>query len=97
MADGAKIVVKLVDQRNSRGDIQPGDLFVRDPVEVLDERTKAVSMRRDDHAFPGADCGRDVALPVRQEPCHGVPEAFRQGELPAAETGIPGIPRRRGG
>jgi len=39
-----KIRIKLVNQRNARRDIESNNFFIRDFVQILDERPKAVAM-----------------------------------------------------
>ena len=46
-----EIRVKLVNQRNSRGDIEFNNFFVRDLVQILDECPKAVAMCNDEKPF----------------------------------------------
>ena len=54
MSDRFQIVVQLIDQRYARGDVQLDNLFVRDIVQVLHQRSQAVTMGGDDHLPAGS-------------------------------------------
>src|SRR5690606_41668138 len=53
-------------QRLAGGNVQVNDVVVGDVVEVLDEGPQAVAVRRDQHAAPRTDGGRDGFVPERQ-------------------------------
>ena len=46
-----EIRIKLVNQRNTRRDIESNNFFVRDMVQILDECPKSVAMCNDEKPF----------------------------------------------
>lgn len=46
MPDGLKLLVKLVDQWNSRGDVKIYNVGIRNVVEILDKGTEAIPVGR---------------------------------------------------
>ena len=46
-----EIRIKLVNQRNTRRDMEFNNFFVRDLVQILDEGPKAVAMCNDEKPF----------------------------------------------
>ena len=59
---------QLVGQRRASWDVQPGDVRVGDPLQLLDQRAQRVAVRGHQHALPGAQVRDDRVVPVRQQP-----------------------------
>ena len=78
------------------GMLQLDDVGVGDVVEILDERSQAVAVRGDEHAPAGPDGGAIGAVPVRQEPRHGVLERLGQGQFAWRQRGVTWIARSDG-
>ena len=60
----------------------------RNAVEVLDQRADRIAVRRDHHAFAGADGRRHGLVPERQDARHRVLQAFRERHFLGLETGV---------
>ncbi len=71
--------VQLVHQRRAGGDVQLDDVLVRHVVQVLDQGTDRVAVRRDDDSSAGLHGRRDAASPVRQKARDGVLQALGGG------------------
>ena len=52
-----QVGIELVDKRNARRNVQSHDGIVRNVVEILHERSKAVPVRGNQHSLAGADGG----------------------------------------
>src|SRR5690606_756205 len=76
LGDRDEVLVELVEQRDARRDVEPGDVLVGDAVEVLDERAQRVAVRGDEHGLAGLEVRDDLALPVRQGALEHVLEAL---------------------
>ena len=62
MRDGLHVIVKLIDQGDGRGDVELGDVLLRDAIEVHDEGAEAVAVGGDQQLLP--------ALDLRVVSCH---------------------------
>ena len=67
-----QVVVELIDERDTRRNIQLDDLSVRQIVQILHQRAEAVSVRGDEDVFPGLDIRGDRRLPVRNKACDSI-------------------------
>src|SRR5436190_1066630 len=73
-----QIVVEVVDAGDAGGDVEGGDVLVRDALEVLDERPQAVAVGHDEHPSAGPEVGDDGVVPVREHPQDDVPQTLRR-------------------
>jgi len=97
---------ELVQQRDSGGDLQPGDLVVWYPLQVLDQGPQRVAVRDDQHAAAGQQIRNDRVVPVRQQPRGDVAQGFaarlhlwrKHGVAGIVQLELPGFrgERRRG-
>src|SRR5881409_1004219 len=87
-------VVQLVDEGNSRRDVQLDDRRFRDPVQILDERTQAVAVSGNDDPLAGLNRRGDRVVPVRKEASDRVLQRFSQRQIAGADVGVPRIARR---
>jgi len=67
MRDGLEIIVKLIDQWNTRRYVQSTDFLVGDVVQILHKRTKSIAMSRDNDLLSRLDVGPNLVLPIRHE------------------------------
>lgn len=61
-----QVLIQLIDQGYSSGDVQGRNLLVGDVVQVLDERTKGITMSGDDDSLARLDARSNVAVPEGQ-------------------------------
>src|SRR5689334_5793755 len=87
----AQVRPELVDQRAAGGEIQLGDLLVRDRLQVLDQRPQRVAVRYDQHAPAGQQVGDDRVVEVGQQPGRDVPERLATWLHIQGKRGIAGI------
>jgi len=73
-----QIIIKLVHQRDSGGNVEFNDLFMGDMIEVFDETSQAVSVRNDENALALTNCWRNHFVQVRAESGDHILEALRQ-------------------
>src|SRR5262249_7874294 len=64
VAEGTQRLVELVDERDAGGNVQPHDVLLGDPVEVLHERAQAVAVGGDEHALARAEVGHHPLPPA---------------------------------
>ena len=81
MLDRAHILIQFINQRNAGGNVQPGDLFFGNIIQVFHQRAQGITMRGDDHAFARFDGRNDGIDPIGQEPFNGIFQAFRAGHF----------------
>jgi len=70
------ILFKLVQERNSGGDVQLDHLLLRQLVKVHHQRAQAVAVCGDEHILPLCKAWGDLHFPVRQHPCGGIFQAL---------------------
>ena len=88
MLDGLQILIQFVDQRNTGGDVEFGDVLFADAVEVHDQRAQAVAVGADQYLPAGLNGGHDFVEPVGQKPRHGLLERFGAGQLVRVDPGV---------
>src|SRR5208283_635396 len=91
MTDRVECVIELVDQGETGRDVEPGDLIIRDIIEILDERTDAVAMGCHKDPFFRTYCWGDRPVPVRHNPAQRVFQRFGGRQLFRFQAGIPGV------
>ena len=94
MTDGMKLLVQFVHKGDPRGDVQIYDVGVRNFVEILDQRTEAVPVARNQDASPAAHFRGDAIVPAGEKSCHSILQAFRGGELLPAKMTVARIVAR---
>ncbi len=97
MTNGPQPRVELVDEGNSRGDVQTDDVLIAHCVQILDEGAQAVPVRRDDDPSALADLGRDGLAPVGEKSRDGVLQGLGERQLGAGEAGIARVAARMAG
>ena len=91
--DNIQVIVELVDQRSAGGDVELGNVILRDVVQMLDKGTEGVAMGGNDDVLSGLEVGSDLVLPVREYAVEGGGEGL--GEV--LVEGVAGVPRVVGG
>ena len=69
--DGLEIVIELVDEGNSRRNVQSTDLLVGNVIQILHEGPQSVPVSRNNDLLSRLDVRSDLALPVRHETLAG--------------------------
>ncbi len=86
--------VELVDQRNSRRDVQFDDRAVRYAVQVLDQRPQRIAVGGNQHASTRTNVRRNRVLPVRHEARHRIFERFGRGQVGRRQRRVARVPSR---
>ena len=71
MRDGLEIIIELVDEGNSRRNVQSTDLLVRNVIQILYKGPESVPVSRNNDLLSRLDVRSDLALPVRHETLAG--------------------------
>ena len=88
--DDIQVIIELVDERSSGGDIELGDLILGDVVQMLNESTEGVAVGGNDDVLTGLEVGGDLVLPVGEDTVEGGGEGL--GEvLVEGVAGVPGV------
>lgn len=66
-----EIVIELVDEGNSRRNVQSTDLLVRNVIQILHKGPESVPVSRNNDLLSRLDVWSDLALPVRHETLAG--------------------------
>ena len=66
--DGLEVLIQLVVQRNTGGDVQASNVLIGKTLEVLNQRTQGVTVCSNQNGLTCCEVGLDVRLPV-QKPC----------------------------
>ena len=97
--DDVQVIIELVDERSSCGDVELGDLILGDVVQMLNESTKGVAVGGNDDVLAGLEVRGNLVLPVGEDTVEGGGEGL--GEvLVEGVAGVPGVVGRvvlRGG
>jgi len=91
--DDTQVIIELVDQRSASGDVELGNLILRNVVQMLDKGTEGVAVGGNDDVLSGLEVGNDLVLPVREDAVEGGGEGL--GEV--LVKGVAGVPRIVGG
>src|SRR5688572_621745 len=83
----AHLLVEVVDYGLAGGNLEPGDVRIRDARQVLDQRAERIAVGRDDHRLAARQHRQDRGVPVGQHALDRQLEAFGRG------NGDPGIAR----
>ena len=59
VADRLHVVIEFIDERLSRRNIETGDVFIADAVEMLDQGAEAVAVSRDQYTLAGGNLRLD--------------------------------------
>lgn len=81
VGDGLEVLVELIHERYSRGDVEVEDVLVGDGVEILHQCAEGVSVCCDDDVLSGLDLGCDDLVPVGDDPVDGDLEGFGRGKV----------------
>lgn len=76
-----EVFIQMIDERHTRRHIHAGDLFIRDPFEMLSERTDGIPMGCDQDLLSLCDFWTDHVFEVRSHTCDRILEAFCQRQL----------------
>ena len=60
--DGLEVLIQLVVQRNTGGDVQASNVLIGDTLEVLDQRTQGVTVCSNQNGLACCEIGLDVRL-----------------------------------
>ena len=91
--DDTQVIVELVDQRSAGGDVELGNVILRDVIQMLHKGAEGVAVGGNDDVLSGLEVGSDLVLPVREDAVEGGGEGF--GEV--LVEGVAGVPRVVGG
>ena len=94
MTDWPEIIVQLVQKGNASGNIQLGDVFVADAVEILDESPYRIPMRRHDDFLSCLHRWSNRPFPEWDKAGHGVLQTFSQRKIGLGHISIAGIMSR---
>src|SRR5262249_11143856 len=83
--DRSQLAIQVVNKWNSGRDVHAYDLFVGHVVEVLDQRTQTVAVRRHQNSPSFSYRRGDHRVPVGQETLDSVFQTFGQGNLIGSE------------
>jgi hypothetical protein len=86
--DWLQIVLELINQGDTGGNVELYDFFVRDVVEKLYQSSKTVPVRYDQDTFSCADRWREDPMPVREKTAEHILEAFRERNLTRLKRSI---------
>ena len=78
MLYGFQIVLELVDEWDTGGDVQADDLLFRYVVEIFHEGPQAIPVGRNQDLLPRRDIGGDLVVPIRQEAVDRVFQALTE-------------------
>lgn len=88
--DDVQVIIELVDERSSGGDVELGDLILGDVVQMLNEGTEGVAVGGNDDVLAGLEVGGNLVLPVGEDTVEGGGEGL--GEvLVEGVAGVPGV------
>ena len=76
-----EVFIQMIHERHTGRYIHAGDLFIRDPFQVLSERADGIPMGCDQDLLSLSDFRTDHAFEVRSHTCDRILQAFRQREL----------------
>jgi len=72
VADRLHVVIEFIDERLSRRNIETGDVFIADAVEMLDQGAEAVAVSRDQYTLAGGNLRLDRFFPEGNHAGDGV-------------------------
>ncbi len=93
VGDWFQILIQLVHQRNTRGDIEFNNLVFRDVIQVFDQSPQAVAMRSNDDLLPGSYFRNNFLEPIGQKPLNSILQALRPGQEDGTNLFIAGSNR----
>mmetsp|Transcript_11088 Transcript_11088/g.23495 ORF Transcript_11088/g.23495 Transcript_11088/m.23495 type:complete len:310 (+) Transcript_11088:233-1162(+) len=88
LGDRLEVVVELVDEGGSGGDVQVADLALVDPVEVLHQGAEGVSVGGDQDRLSRLQLGGNVGIPKGDDPVEGGGEGLGEFLRPLG-VGVP--------
>jgi hypothetical protein len=98
MPNRVKLIIQLIDKRDSGGNVHADNFTFRKLIKVFNQGTETVPVPRYENGFPHSKGRCDVFVPTRQNSFHGVFQAFRgrellgeQGLIAQIVTGMPRI------
>jgi hypothetical protein len=89
--DRLEVGIQLIDEGDTRGDVQLGDLRLRNIIQILDQSTDRVTVSGDDDTLTGLDGGGNVAVPEGNETSNSILQGLSLGDLLGLETSVAAI------
>mmetsp|Transcript_55 Transcript_55/g.90 ORF Transcript_55/g.90 Transcript_55/m.90 type:complete len:258 (+) Transcript_55:200-973(+) len=89
--NGLKILIQLINERNTGGNVESSNLIFGNAIQMLDKRTEGVSMRRNEELLAISDGRSHGIFPVRHEAVFGEFERLGKGQILLVDAGVGGI------
>jgi sulfur carrier protein ThiS len=78
MPDGLQVLIQLIDERNTRRDVEVSDGFVGDVVEILDQGTERIAVSGNEHLLASLDIRNNDVIVIRNDTGNGILQGFMQ-------------------
>lgn len=88
------LLIKIVNERASSGNVQSGDVLLADLVQIHDQGTERVSVSRDDQTLSLQHTREDLLLPIGKESLSGRLQGLGRGQLVLRNVSIATIVSR---